>query len=145
MIDFTKYDKQIDKKELEEQMRQASDSLITEYPDGEYEVALDQMEIKETRTGKLMVAIRWTIAEGKYTNRKMFQNQIVSGTTNNGLMIHRIMEIFRAMGVEEEECKFTNYTALNELVDAVSEDFRGERYTLTKSTSSNGYSNYTID
>lgn len=145
MIDFKKYDKAIDKDTLAEQLEQAASNAPVEIPDGLYDVSLDQMEMKETNDGKkLMVAVRWTITSGKYEKRKIFQNLVVSGTTNDGFVIWKCMEFFRQLGVEEEDTHFTTYAALAELVEDLNTDFKGEEYELSVKTDAKGYKQYNI-
>ena len=146
MIDFSKYDKSIDKDELKEQLEQAQNNTPIDYPDGIYEVSLDQMEMRETNDGKkLMISIRWNINAGKYNGRKIFQNLVVSGTTNDGFVIWKAMEFLRSLGVEEEDCHFTTYSALASLVSDLNEDFKGEEYELSLTTDKKGYKQYTIE
>ena len=145
MIDFKKYDKAIDKKELEEQLEQAKNNTPVEIPDGLYDVSLDQIEMTETKDGKkLMIAVRWSIISGKYSNRKIFQNLVVSGTTNDGFVIWKAMEFLRSLGVEEDDCHFTTYSALAELIADLNEDFKGEEYELSVKTDAKGYKQYNV-
>lgn len=145
MIDFKKYDKAIDKDALEEQLEQAKNNAPVEIPDGLYDVSLDQMEMTETKDGKkLMIAVRWSITSGKYSNRKIFQNLVVSGTTNDGFVIWKAMEFLRSLGVEEDDCHFTTYSALAELVEDLNEDFKGEEYELSVKTDAKGYKQYNV-
>ena len=145
MIDFSKYDKSIDKDALEEQLEQAKNNAPVEIPDGLYDVSLDQMEMTETKDGKkLMIAVRWSITGGKYSNRKIFQNLVVSGTTNDGFVIWKAMEFLRSLGVEEDDCHFTTYSALAELVEDLNEDFKGEEYELSVKTDAKGYKQYNV-
>lgn len=145
MIDFKKYDKAIDKKALEEQLEQAKANTPVEIPDGLYEVSLDQMEMTETKDGKkLMIAVRWSILSGEHRNRKIFQNLVVSGTTNDGFVIWKAMEFLRSLGVEEDDCHFTTYSDLAELISDLNEDFRGEEYELSVKTDAKGYKQYNV-
>lgn len=145
MIDYKKYDKAINKDELDEQLSKAAENSFEEIPEGTYEVALEQMEMKETKDNtKLMVTIRYSIQKGRYKGQKIFQNMVVSGTSNDGFVIHRCMQTLKALGVDEEECHFTTYSALAELVEDLSNDFKGEEYELTLKQDAKGYIQYTI-
>ena len=45
MIDLSKYDKKVNRKELEEQMKKASENSFDPIPAGDYEVKLEKLEL----------------------------------------------------------------------------------------------------
>lgn len=141
MIDFSKYDKALDMDEISKQMAEAQSNNFEALPEGEYEVKLDSMEVKESKAGKLMLSVVYKITRGKEKNRLMFQNIILAGTKNDGFMIHQARALIDKLGYDAPE--FTGYAEFAEEIADIAEDAVGEEYTVVLSYQ-NDYPRYDI-
>jgi len=84
-VDFSKFDKMVDKKALNEQIEQAGTQEYDEVPEGKYIVSIEKMEIKETRAGDgLNFSVQMKIVEtvdapNKQDGRYIFLNRKIYG------------------------------------------------------------------
>lgn len=141
MIDLSKYDAKIDQKELNEQMKKASENSFDPLPEGEYEVKLEKLYVGESsQAKKLMLTAQYRVVEGKEKNKCLFQNIVLFGTTNDGFMIHQAKKLIEDLGFDIE---FENYTQFAEEVDEIADSAIGEEYTIGL-TYSKGYPRYNI-
>lgn len=127
MIDLSKYDKQIDKKQLEEQLKSASENSFDPLPEGEYDTELEKLEVKESNNGKLMLTAMYRIKNGPQRNKCMFQNIILFGTKNDGFMIHNAKKLIEDLGFDIE---FESYSQFAEEVSEIADSAIGEEYTV---------------
>lgn len=82
-VDFSKFDNKMDLDALQKEVDEAKETDFEDVPDGTYVVAIEKMEIKETKAGdKLMFAAQFKIKEGEYANRMIFFNRVISGNTS---------------------------------------------------------------
>ena len=119
MVDFNKFDKMIDKKELKSQMEAAPE--YDEVPAGTYIVNIDKMEIKPTKAqDKLMFSVQLGIVETveapkKQDNRKLFFNRVICGNKstekwNDGVAIKGVISWIEKLLDEGETVEFENYS-----------------------------------
>lgn len=127
MIDLSKYDKQIDKKQLEEQLKSASENSFDPLPEGEYDTELEKLEVGESKNGKLMLTAMYRIKNGPQRNKCMFQNIILFGTKNDGFMIHNAKKLIEDLGFDIE---FESYSQFAEEVSEIADSAIGEEYTV---------------
>lgn len=128
MIDFSKYDDKLDMKKVEEQMKSAAEGSFDPLPEGEYDVKLDSMTVKESQNGRLMLAVAYRITRGKEKNKMMFQNIILAGTKNDGFMIHQARKLIDDLGYDAPE--FSGYAQFADEIDEIAEDAVGEEYVI---------------
>ena len=85
---FEKWDKEIDTENLQKDVAEAAENggqaTFKEVPEGEYEVEVNQMELKSSKNGDPMVSIWFKITNGEYKNSILFMNQVVT----QGFQIH---------------------------------------------------------
>ena len=98
---FSKWDKEIDteglQKDVEEAAANGGQGNYKEVPHGNYEVAVQQMELKASKKGDPMVSIWFKIvSDGEYKGSMIFYNQVIT----QGFQIHNNNEMLRKM-VEE--------------------------------------------
>lgn len=127
MIDLSKYDKQIDKKQLEEQLKSASENSFDPLPEGEYDTELEKLEVGESKNGKLMLTAMYRIKNGPQRNKCMFQNIILFGTKNDGFMIHNAKKLIEDLGFDIE---FESYSQFAEEVSEIADSAIGEEYSV---------------
>lgn len=126
-MDFDKFDKMVDNKELKKQMNAAP--KYDDVPKGTYMTVIDKMEIKPTKAGdKLMLAVQMGITETidapkKQDKRKVFWNRVVCGnrTTekwNDGVAIKGVISWLEKLLDDGDTIEFKNYTQLaDEVLD----------------------------
>lgn len=126
-MDFDKFDKMVDNKELKKQMDAAPE--YDDVPKGTYMTVIDKMEIKPTKAGdKLMLAVQMGITETidapkKQDRRKVFFNRVICGnrTTekwNDGVAIKGVISWLEKLLDDGDTIEFKNYTQLaDEVLD----------------------------
>lgn len=128
---FSKWDKEIDIDGLNEDVKAAANGgggNYKEVPHGNYEVAVQQMELKESKKGKPMVSIWFKIvSDGEYKGSMIFYNQVIT----QGFQIHNCNEMLRKMceemGADTPVIEFQTYKQYSELLmdifEAVADNF----------------------
>lgn len=139
---WDKFDKEIDIDGLARDAKEAAENggNFKEVPHGQYEVRVDKMELKESKTGKPMLSIWFKILNGEYKNSLIFYNQVLS--TIFGL--HNANKFLRSLdsGIDIE---FKNFKQYNDLILDVYEAIDGNaEYAIDYSEGKNGFSNYKI-
>lgn len=77
-MSWEKFDKNFDENFLNDVNEQAKKgNTFEELPLGKYEVAIDSMELTESKAGDPMVKYCFTVVQGDYEGRKIFRNQLV--------------------------------------------------------------------
>lgn len=118
---FDKWDKEVDTeglaKDVEEAAANGGQTNYKEVPHGEYEVAVQQMELKASSKGDPMVSIWFKIvSEGEYKGSMIFMNQIVT----QGFQIHIVNELLRMMvsemGNDAPVIEFKTYKQYSNLI-----------------------------
>lgn len=140
---WDKFDKEIDTKGLEIDVKEAAKNgggSFEEVPHGTYEVAVDKMELTESKKGDPMVTIWFKILEGKFKGSRIFYNQVIT----QGFQIHFANELLRGMD-SGSTIEFSSYKQYGELLmdvmEAIDETLEFElEYTEGKK----GFSNYKI-
>lgn len=127
MIDLSKYDKKVNHKELEEQMKKASENSFDPLPAGDYEVKLEKLELKENSKNNLMISAQYRILNGPEKNKCLFQNITISGTKNDGFMLHQAKELINNLGFDIE---FESYVQFGEEVEEIADSAIGELYEI---------------
>lgn len=127
MIDLSKYDKKVNHKELEEQMKKASENSFDPLPAGDYEVKLEKLELKENSKNNLMISAQYRILNGPEKNKCLFQNITISGTKNDGFMLHQAKELINNLGFDIE---FESYVQFGEEVEEIADSAIGELYDI---------------
>jgi hypothetical protein len=115
---FDKFDKEIDldglRRDVQDAEKGGNSGNYEPIPAGTYEVSLTHIELKESKTGKPMVAMRFKILEGRYKNQLIFVNQVIS----SGFGIHKCNQLLKAMCqyVSTVNVEFESYTQYNMLL-----------------------------
>lgn len=115
---FSKWDEAVDVDGLAKDVKEAAESgsgNFKEVPHGDYEVAVQQMELKASSKGDPMVTIWFKIVNGEFKGSLIFFNQVIT----QGFQVHIANELLRAM---VEECtdapviEFKSYKQYNDLI-----------------------------
>lgn len=151
-FDWSKFDKQVDIEALQEDVKEVEENGGTgefePVPDGQYEVEVEKMEMKESKKGDPMLTIWFKILEGDYEGQRIFYNGVMQPQNDKafGFQVHRNNEMLRALwDCEKDDVKFTGFADYADLVLDVHEDIDGQfEYLLDKSTDKNGFDQLAI-
>lgn len=114
---FDKWNKNIDKdfmSDLDAQER--GEGGFEKVPYDVYEVKINKMELKESKTHKPMLSIQFKILAGTYKGKLIYMNQVVE----TPYQIHLANDFLRSLDTDIE-IKFKDYDQYNELVLNVAE------------------------
>lgn len=124
------FDKNVDleglQKDLDEFEKNGGQQTFKEVPHGNYEVAVEKLEMKSSKTKRPMFVAWFKIVEGEYKNSMIFMNQIIDFP----LGIHKMHELLKGLTSDSEnDYDFTNagfsYTKCNEQILDVFEEVHG--------------------
>lgn len=140
---WDKFDKTIDTKGLAEDVKTAAENggSYKEVPFGEYEVAIDKLELTESKEShNPMVSVWFKIVDGEFKGNRIFYNQVVT----QGFQIHLVNEFLRSLdsGID---ITFDTYNQYGNLLMDVFEAVNGNlEYALKYSEGKNGFARYEI-
>lgn len=146
---FEKWDKEIDTEGLQKDVAEAAENggqgNYKEVPVGDYEVAINQMELKASKNGDPMVSIWFKIvSDGEYKGSMIFMNQVVT----QGFQIHIVNELLRSLTSEMAkpiDIDFKNYKQYSDLLmdvfEAIDNNFE---YGLAYKENSKGFKTFEV-
>ena len=144
---FEKWNSDVDLKGLQEDVKKAQDNNkeYEKVPHGEYEVKVDKIEMKPTKTDQMpMVSIQFRIISGKYKNSCLFYNQKIKGTKDDGKMINMSIHFIKSMGTDLN-IEFLDYKQYAELLLDVAEFCDANKLEFAiKYEDNKGYDKFTI-
>lgn len=123
-MNWEEFDKKVDLDGLKEDIENSTDGgEYKEVPHGTYEVAIEKLELTESKKHDPMVSIWFKIVgDGEYKNSRLFMNQVIT----KGFQIHIMNEFLRSLETDVE-IEFESYKQYNELLmdvfEAVSDHF----------------------
>ena len=135
-MDFSKFDKVVNAKDLEKARQEALENTYEEIPAGKYVTKIEDMKIGETKDGRPMFKVQMRIVEGgedttrafvsKFKNKKpcIFMNRVMFGTKNDANMIASV-EGWLAKIFPDDPILFESYTDFSEQVLDAAEDCEG--------------------
>lgn len=148
-MDFSKFDKMVDidglKKDIADAEANGSGADFKDVPHGSYEVAIDKLELTETKkTGKPMASC-WMkiVSDGEFKGQRIFMNQVIT----QGFQIHIMNDFLRSLlpdglGVGVE---FTGYAEYNDLLLDIAEFVSGKyEYGLEYGENNKGFDTFKI-
>ena len=124
-MDFSKFDKMVDidglKKDIADAEANGGGADFKDVPHGSYEVAVDRLELTETKkTGKPMVSC-WmkVVSDGEFKGQHIFMNQVIT----QGFQIHIANAFLRSLLPEGSgiDVEFTGYADYNDLLLDIAE------------------------
>lgn len=139
---WDKFDNAIDTKGLADDVKEAAENgqSYKEVPHGDYEVAIDKMELIASSKGDPMVTVWFKVLTGEYKGSRIFMNQVIT----QGFQIHIVNELLRSMdtGVDIE---FVTYKQYGNLLMDVMEAIDGNlEFALSYKEGKKGFSTYEI-
>lgn len=126
-IDFKKFQDMYPADKIKKQMEEAAENGggDRELSEGEYTTELEKLELGESKKGQLMLKAQFRIIKGEFKKFCVFKNIVLTGTKNDGFMLHKANEFLRSLdsGVDVEFEGWEDYSYLIEDVfAAIKED-----------------------
>lgn len=143
---FEKFDKNIDVEGLKADAREAAENGggdFKEVPHGTYEVAVNKLELRESKKGDPMLSIWFKIVSGEYKGSIVFYNQVVS----SGFGLHMANEMLRSLD-SNVEVTFDSFKQWNNMLMDIFEAIDGNleyqlKYSANKKNSN--FSDFKIE
>lgn len=135
---WEKFDKEIDK-DIQKQIEEAENSEYAEVPLGDYEVKVDNMELKISKSGNPMVSIWFRIVAGDYNNNLLFMNQVI----NMPFQIGIANKILRALN-PNKNIEFETYSQYANLIMDIYEEIDGKFEYAIKYGEKKGFSTFEV-
>ncbi len=139
---WAKFDQMVDTEGLKKDVKEVAENKIEfkEVPEGRYEVKIEKIELRQSKTGRPMVAFWFKILEGEYNNQYIFWNQVV----DMGFGLHKVNEFLRSLD-SGLEVQFENFTQYGQLLMDIHEAIDGRlEYGLKYSKNNKGYDEFEI-
>lgn len=135
---WDKFDKEIDK-DFQKDIENAENQEFIEVPHGEYEVKVQQMELKISKSGNPMLSIWFKIVAGDYNNNLIFMNQVL----NIPFQISVSNKILRGLA-PEKEISFETYSQYANLIMDIFEEIDGKFEYALKYGEKKGFNTFEI-
>ncbi|MDU2116214.1 MAG: DUF669 domain-containing protein [Peptoniphilus lacydonensis] len=135
---WEKFDKEIDK-DMQKKIEEAENSEYVEVPLGDYEVKVDNMELKISKSGNPMVSIWFRIVAGDYNNNLLFMNQVI----NQPFQIGLANKILRALD-PNKEVEFESYSKYANLILDIFEEIDGKFEYAIRYGEKKGFSTFEV-
>lgn len=140
---FDKWNEQIDGVKLAEEVRgvAANRGDYREVPVGDYDVKVEKMELRESKSGAPMLSIQFRILEGEFKNSCLFMNQVVT----QPFQIHLANEFMKSLDSGVAVDFDGNFERYNNMILDVHEAIDKDKLEYVLSyTERKGYPNYRI-
>lgn len=140
---WEKFDKKVDTKALSSDVKEVQKNGGGDYkevPVGTYEVEVNKLELKESKTGNPMLSIWFKILVGEFKGSLIFYNQAL----HTGFGLHNANEFLRSMDTEVE-INFESFKQYNDMLLDISEELDGTlEFALEYGKNNKGYNTYKI-
>lgn len=140
---FDKWNEQIDGAKMAQEVKEVekNGAEYKEVPVGEYEVKIEKMELRESKSGAPMVSIQFRILEGEFKKSCLFMNQVVTQPFQIGI----VNDFLRSMETDVPVDFDGNYAHYNDMILDVFEAADKENLEFLISYSErNGFPRYKI-
>lgn len=140
---FDKFDSAIDTEGLANDVKEAAENgtgSFKEVPHGKYEVAIEKLELVESKKGDPMVSCWMKILQGEFKDNRIFMNQVIT----KGFQIHIANEFLRSMdsGIDVQ---FETYKQYGEMIMDMAEAVDGNlEFALKYGKGKKDFSTYEI-
>ena len=127
MIDFKKFDAQVDVKQLAHDAEEVVKNGGGDYPvipKGTYIVELEKLELGETKDHRPMVKAQFKILDGEYKDQRLFYNRVIFGTKNDANMIAAAVGFLNKLEPSDNvgPVTFESYSQFADLILDIAED-----------------------
>lgn len=135
---WEKFDKELDK-DITKQIEEAENSEFKEVPLGDYEVKVDNMELKISKNGNPMLSIWFKIVAGEFKNNLVFLNQVI----NIPFQISISNKILRGLA-PKMDIQFESYSQYANLIMDIQEEIDGKYEYALKYGEKKGFNTFEI-
>lgn len=136
-IDFAKFNKAFPADKMKKELKEAKENGGATLPDGEYTCKLEKMELGESSKGALMIKAMFRITKGDHKKQCIFKNCVLTGTKNDGFMLHKANEFLESLD-SGEEITFEDWEQYNDLILDVAEAVQGDGLQYVVKLTKNG-------
>jgi hypothetical protein len=139
---WDEFDSAIDTKGLAADVKEAQKNGATykEVPHGDYEVAIDKLELVKSKAGDPMVSVWFKVLNGEFKGSRIFMNQVIK----EGFQVHIVNEFLRSLDTDID-IEFVTYKQYGNLLMDVMEAIEGNlEYALSYKEGKKGFSTYEI-
>lgn len=139
---WDEFDNAIDTKALAADVKEVEENgvMYKEVPHGDYEVAIDKLELVKSKAGDPMVSVWFKVLNGEFKGSRIFMNQVIKGL----FQIHIVNEFLRSLDTDID-IEFVTYKQYGNLLMDVMEAIDGNlEYALSYKEGKKGFSTYTI-
>lgn len=146
---FAQWDNAVDMEGLQKDIQEAKENgggNFKEVPVGQYEVAIEKMELKATKEGNKPMVSVWMkiVGDGEFKGSLIFMNQVI----NQGFQIHIVNEFLRSLVqdcADAPDVEFRSYAQYAELLmdihELVADSFE---YALKYGQTKKGFNTFEI-
>ena len=148
-MDFSKFDKMVDidglKKDIADAEANGRRTDFKDVPHGSYEVAIDKLELTETKkTGKPMASC-WMkiVSDGDFKGQRIFMNQVIT----QGFQIHIMNDFLRSLLPDGSgiDVTFEGYAQYSDLLLDIAEYVNGKfEYGLEYGENNRGFDTFQV-
>lgn len=119
-IDFKKFNQQFPADKMKAELKEAKENSGSNLPDGDYTCKLEKMELGESSKGALMIKAMFRIVKGDHKKQCIFKNCVLTGTKNDGFMLHKANEFLDSLdsGID---VTFEDWEQYNDLILDIAE------------------------
>lgn len=139
---WDEFDSAIDTKGLAADVKEAQENGATykEVPHGDYEVAIDKLELVKSKAGDPMVSVWFKVLNGEFKGSRIFMNQVIK----EGFQVNIVNEFLRSLDTDID-IEFVTYKQYGNLLMDVMEAIEGNlEYALSYKEGKKGFSTYEI-
>ena len=139
---WDEFDSAIDTKGLAADVKEAQENGATykKVPHGDYEVAIDKLELVKSKVGDPMVSVWFKVLNGEFKGSRIFMNQVIK----EGFQVHIVNEFLRSLDTDID-IEFVTYKQYGNLLMDVMEAIEGSlEYALSYKEGKKGFSTYEI-
>lgn len=112
-----------------------------EVPAGEYECAINKMELKEAKSGADMISVWWEILDGTFKGQILFQNVVLAGDYGK----HNYKRFMQEIKTSIDVFNFSSREELEEVVLDVFDDVIAKyEYLVKVKDGKNGFKEFEI-
>lgn len=143
-MDFSKWNKAIDKEQYEKDLEEIKKNGGGDYPEiepGEYVVKIEKMELKESKTKREpMLSIQFRITDGEHKKARIFYNQLVF----KPFQIHIANQFLNSLETDVEAAFHGDYKEYNDIILDIFEACDKLEFLLAYGENAKGYKTYKI-
>ena len=123
-IDWSKFDEGLDVEKLSQDVKEIEQNgdNYKEVPIGTYEVAIDKLELSESKKHDPMLVCWFKVLNGEYKNSKIFMNQLIK----EPFQLHIAHEFLRSLDTGLE-ILFSTYIQYGSLIENVKTEIDNQK------------------